>query len=181
MLEGWRHNHQRINKACWDCVMASPVGRASLTTSPYNYSSKPWGCVQVLKPEFMGVHYTLHLVFAFSGYLHHWNERNQDFQWSHHLHCSKLIANHPWNYVHWGASPSASHVQSHVQLKQEGTWPPLLPMCFSDYVAVGKTAGKKRPATSHTYSAKGSYFVHSHNTGLLLRGKWMILILKLCV
>lgn len=51
--------------------MASPEGRASLTTSPYNYSSKPWDCAQVLKPQFMGVYYTLHLVFAFSGYLHH--------------------------------------------------------------------------------------------------------------
>lgn len=123
MLEGWRHNNQRIKKACWDCVMASPEGRASLTTSPYSYSSKPWGCAQVLKPQFMGVYYTLHLVFAFSGYLHHWNERKQDFQWSHHLHCSKLIANHLWNCVHWGASPSTSHAQSSIQPKQEGICP----------------------------------------------------------
>lgn len=184
MLEGWRHNNQRIKKACWDCVMASPEGRASLTTSPYSYSSKPWGCAQVLKPQFMGVYYTLHLVFAFSGYLHHWNERKQDFQWSHHLHCSKLIANHLWNCVHWGASPSTSHAQSSIQPKQEGICPhpPFyvllrLNSCGND----SKKKKKKRPAASHTYFAKRSYFVHSHNTGLLLRGKWILLILKLCV
>lgn len=109
-----------------------------LCKSPATYSSvNPlWGYMHIAwKLQLVRVYYTLHLVFAFHGCLHHWNEekgRKQDFRQSGHLHCSKLIVDHPWNCVHWGASPSTSLAKSSVRFKQKKARPSLFPMYFLD-------------------------------------------------